>query len=207
MNLVQGSPEWFATRCGKATASKIADIISRTKSGWGAGRENYRAQLVAERLTGVVEPGFTNGAMQWGVDHEAQARAAYAFYRDLDVTEVGFVDHPTIANSGASPDGLVGDQGIVEIKCPNTKTHIQALRSGKVEGKYFTQICWQLACTGRDWADFVSYDPRMPEGLQLRVVRIERDEARIAELEALVAEFLAEVDAEVDALLKMRSDA
>lgn len=189
----QRSPEWFAIRCGKATASRIADIVARTKSGVAASRANYAAELVAERLTGTVEPCFVSSAMQWGVDNEAAARDAYCFRHDVDVAEIGFVDHPSIAHSGASPDGMVGEDGLIEIKCPNTATHISTLLSGAVPEKYVTQMQWQMACTGRKWCDFVSYDPRLPEKMRLFVARVHRSEATIADLEDAVAVFLEEV--------------
>ena len=198
----QGSPEWFAQRCGKATASKIADIIATTKSGPSASRKNYLAQLVAERLTQTVAESYSNAAMQWGTEKEPEARAAYAFlYADgVDVDPAEFVTHPSIEMAGASPDGLVGADGLVEIKCPNTATHIETLLGGKVDSKYITQIQWQLACTGRAWCDFVSYDPRMPEHLAIWVKRVPRDDAMIEELESAVRVFLAEVAATVTAL-------
>lgn len=189
----QRTAEWFAARVGKATASRIADIIATTKTGWGASRANYAAQLVAERLTGQPTEMFSNAAMQWGTDTEAEARDAYSFFRDVDVAEIGFVDHPVIGMSGASPDGLIGADGLVEIKCPNTATHIATLQGRSVPSKYITQINWQMACTGRQWCDFASYDPRLPEAMRLFVHRIERDDAAIAQLEDQVAEFLAEV--------------
>lgn len=191
--IIQGSPEWFALRCGKVTASRVADVVARTKTGYGASRSTYMGQLIAERLTGEVAPSFTNAAMQWGSDTEPQARAAYEFYRDADVVEVGFVPHPTIGESGASPDGLVGDDGLIEIKCPETKTHIETLLGQEVPGKYIIQIQWQLACTGRQWCDFVSFDPRLPESMRLFVKRVERDDAQIADLEREVIAFLTEL--------------
>jgi putative phage-type endonuclease len=190
----QGTAEWFAARLGKATASRICDIVATTKGGWGASRKNYAAQLLTERLTGEPADSFTNAAMQWGVATEPEARQAYSFRHDVDVVEVGFIDHPRIAMSGASPDGLVGSAGLVEIKCPNSATHITTLLEGKVPAKYVTQMQWQLACTGRHWCDFASYDPRLPESMRLFVARIERDEAEITRLEDAVAEFLAEID-------------
>jgi len=199
-DIEQRSDDWFAVRCGKATASKIADIIAKTKSGPAASRVNYMAQLVSERLTGVAERGFSNAAMQWGCDFEADARAAYSFREDADVIQVAFVDHPTIAMSGASPDGLVDEDGLVEIKCPNTATHIETLLSGAVPEKYRTQMLWQMACTDRKWCDFVSYDPRLPERMRLFVTRVHRDEAAIADLEDAVAVFLKEVADKVSAL-------
>lgn len=189
----QGTPEWFAQRAGKVTASRVADVVAKTKTGWGASRANYLAQLVAERLTGNVEPTFTNAAMQWGTDKEPEAREAYEYRTGVFVDQVGMVGHPTIAMTGASPDGLVGSDGLVEIKCPNTATHIDTLLSGKVPAKYVTQMAWQMACTGRAWCDFVSFDPRMPEHMRLFVQRVDRDDTLIAELEREVAAFLAEV--------------
>lgn len=191
--IIQRSPEWHAIRCGKVTASRVADVIAKTKTGWGASRANYMAELVAERLTGVPAAGFSNAAMQWGTDMEPEARDNYAFVSDVDVQEVGFVPHPTIEMAGASPDGLVGDDGLVEIKCPNTATHIDTLISQDVAGKYVTQMQWQMACTGRAWCDFVSFDPRMPANMQLFMRRVPRDDAMIAELEAEVSAFLAEL--------------
>lgn len=190
----QGSPEWHAKRCGKVTASKIADMLSKTKTGWGAGRTNYRAQLVAERLTGIIADSYTNEAMDWGILTEHEARNAYCFYGNVDVAQIDFVDHPTIAMSGCSPDGYVGEHGLVEIKCPNTATHIQTLLGGSIPGKYQLQMLWQMACTGRQWCDFVSYDPRMPEDMRLFVQRLARDDGQIADIATEVVAFLKEVD-------------
>jgi len=195
--MIQGSPDWFAARLGKVTASRVADVVARTKSGWGASRANYAAQLIAERLTGVPAEGYSNAAMQWGTEMEPQARAEYAFMRDADVIEVGFVAHPTIAMSGASPDGLVGDDGLIEIKCPNTATHIDTLLGGDIPMKYQWQMQWQMACTGRQWCDFVSFDPRMPEYARLFVARGTRDDRQIKALEKDVIDFLAEVEDKV----------
>jgi len=154
--LVQGTPEWFAARLGKVTASRISDMIAKTKTGWGADRKNYQAELVVERLTGVPTVSFSNAAMQWGTETEPQARAAYTFFTDASVEEVGLLDHPTIPLSAASPDGIVGDDGLLEIKCPNTATHIKTLLSKDVPDRHIPQIQWQMACSGRQWCDFVS---------------------------------------------------
>ena len=199
----QRSDAWFAARLGKVTASKVADVMAKTKSGWGAGRANYMAQLISERLTGKPADSFTNAAMQWGTEKEPDARAAYEFFFDAEVVEVGFVDHPTLPNSGASPDGMVGDDGLIEIKAPNTATHIDTLLKGKVPPKYVPQMQWQMACTERQWCDFVSYDPRLPESMQLWVRRVERDDKAIEEMETHVKAFLAEVDSTVVKLLTM----
>lgn len=199
--IIQGSPEWFAARLGRVTASRVADVVAKTKTGWGASRANYMAQLIAERLTGEVAESYTNAAMQWGTDMEPEARTAYELRKDVDVAQIGFVQHPTIIMAGASPDGLVGDDGLVEIKCPNTATHIDTLLgNGIIPSKYVTQMQWQMACTGRKWTDFASFDPRMPESMRLYILRVPRDDKHIASLEADVAAFLAEVDDKVEAL-------
>lgn len=190
----QRTDDWFAARAGKATASSIYKIMARTKTGFGADRANYMAQLVSERLTGVRTETFTNAAMQWGVETEAQARAAYMDATGEDVAEIGFIDHPTVLMSGASPDGIVGFDGLLEVKCPNTATHIATLRGAPIDRKYLLQMQWQMACAERDWCDFVSYDPRLPEPMRLHVRRVERDPALIAEIEAEVTAFLTEVD-------------
>lgn len=196
----QRSDEWFAARCGKATGSRIADIVAKTKSGYSASRANYMAQLVVERMTGKVAESFSNAAMDWGTEQEPYARAAYEAHSGVLVDEVGMVDHPTVEMSGASPDGLVGDDGLVEIKCPTTATHIETLMEKAAPKKYIDQMQWQMACTGRKWCDFVSFDPRMPQGLQLFVKRVERDDEYIAELESEVAAFLQEVSDKVEKL-------
>lgn len=201
--MIQGSDEWFSARCGKVTASHMDDLMARTKTGYGASRANYMAQLIAERLTGRPAESYTNGAMQWGLDHEAEARAAYEFFREAQVTEVGFILHPTIVESGASPDGLVGDDGLVEIKCPNTSTHIDALLTLRVPDKYVKQMLWQMACTGRKWCDFVSYDPRMPERLRLFVMRVELNAEEVKRMETEVLAFLAELNDKIDRLQRL----
>ena len=188
----QGSPEWLAARVGKVTASRVADVVAKTKSGWGASRANYQAELIAERLTGAPGETYSSAAMKWGTETEPLARDAYEFYADVSVVRVGLIDHPSIAMSAASPDGLVGDDGLVEIKCPNTATHIDTLLGQAVPAKYVAQMHWQMACTGRKWCDFVSFDPRMPEHLRLFVRRVPRDDALVAQLEADVSEFLRE---------------
>ena len=193
----QRTDEWFASRCGKVTASRIADVMAKTKTGYGAGRANYMAQLVAERLTGTTESGFTNAAMQWGTEKEPEARECYSFHRGLPVVEEGFVPHPAIDMAGASPDGLVGDDGLVEIKCPNTATHIDTLLGAAIDDKYVKQMQFQMACCGRQWCDFASYDPRLGVEMQLHVRRVERDDALIAEIEEAVAAFLSELDDKV----------
>ena len=201
----QRTDDWFAARLGKVTASRVADVVAKTKSGYSTSRENYMAQLVCERLTGKPAESFTNSDMQWGTDTEPLARAAYEAHMDVLVDEVGFIDHPAIVNSGASPDGLVGADGLIEIKCPNTATHIDTLLSQTVPKKYADQIFWQMACTNRDWCDFVSYDPRLPPDLQLFIKRIPRDDKYIQLLEAEVIEFLTETAHKVAQLLNLKA--
>ena len=203
-DIEQGTAEWFAQRCGKATASRIADIIAKTKSGYSTSRANYMAQLVVERMTNQVAESYSNAAMEWGVLNEPFARAAYEAKTGVLVDQVGAIDHPRIERSAASPDGLVGDDGCLEIKCPNTSTHIDTMLGESVAGKYYTQMQWQMACTERSWCDFVSFDPRMPEGLQLFVKRVDRDDSYIAELEKEVVQFLKEVDDKVNKLNELK---
>jgi putative phage-type endonuclease len=199
----QGSPEWRAMRLGKATASRISHIMAKTKSGPSTSRANYLADLVSERLTGEFAASFESEDMRRGKQMEAEARTAYEFFSDNDVELVDFVDHPTIAMSGASPDGLIGTLGLVELKCPKTATHIQTLRTKVVPGNYVLQMQWQMECTNRAWCDFVSYDPRMPADMQLFVRRVDRDEDKLRLIRAEVREFLVDVDEAVADLERM----
>jgi putative phage-type endonuclease len=198
----QRTDDWFAARLGKVTASRVADVIAKTKTGYGAGRANYMADLVVERLTGQKASSFSNAAMEWGTEQEPNAKAAYAAKTGILVEDVGFIDHPTVAMSGASPDGLAED-GLVEIKCPNTATHLEYIFDGKPPQKYVTQMQWQMACAGKPWCDFVSYDPRLPERLQLLVVRVPRDDDYIKMLEQEVTIFLQELDDKLNKLEKV----
>jgi putative phage-type endonuclease len=198
----QRTDDWFAARLGKVTASRVADVIAKTKTGYGAGRANYMADLVVERLTGQKASSFTNAAMEWGTEQEPNAKAAYAAKTGILVEDVGFIDHPTVAMSGASPDGLAED-GLVEIKCPNTATHLEYIFDGKPPQKYVTQMQWQMACAGKPWCDFVSYDVRLPERLQLLVVRVPRDDDYIKMLEQEVTAFLRELDDKLNKLEKV----
>ena len=202
LSMPQGSPEWLAARAGKVTASRINDVMAAKTT---AAYRDYRAQIVAEILTGQPqESGFTNAAMQWGTDKEPLARAEYEMFCAWDVEEVGLVLHPTIERGAASPDGLVSTDGLVEIKCPKTATHLQTLVDKKQPRQYENQMLWQMACTGRQWVDFVSYDPRLPEDLQLFVHRFDRDEKRIEEIEAAVKQFLSEVDEMIDKIKEQK---
>jgi putative phage-type endonuclease len=195
----QGTEEWFAQRLGKVTASRIKDLMAKTKTGYSTSRKNYAAQLMLERVTGQREASFSNAAMQWGTEQEPLARLVYSLHTGHEVEEVSFIDHPFILRSGASPDGLVGIDGMVEIKCPNTATHIEWAIAGKVPPEHVLQMQWQMDCAGRKWCDFVSYDPRMPEGQQLFIRRLEYDAELVEDIRANVVFFDAEVDAMVSA--------
>ena len=201
----QRSDDWFTARLGRVTASRINDVMATLKSGGeSAGRKNYRAQLVAERLTNKPTDSFCSEAMRRGTEQEPFARQSYEFFTGNDVVEVGFIEHPTIEMSGASPDGLVGDDGMIEIKCPNTATHIDWLLAGVVPSEHVKQMQWQMECMDREWCDFVSYDPRLPVDLQLFIVRCERDDVLLNEIRAAVIKLLSEVDAQVAALENLR---
>lgn len=200
--MIQGSDEWFSARLGKVTASKVADIMTKTKSGYGASRKNYMGQLLCERLTKKREESYTNSAMMRGTELEPKARAFYELSYS-DVVECGLIDHPSIPMFAASPDGLVGDDGLIEIKCPNTMTHIEFILSLKPDSKYITQMQVQMACTGRKWCDFISFDDRLPIEMQFSFVRVDRDNAYIAEIETEVKLFLEELN---NLIIKLRGD-
>jgi hypothetical protein len=190
----QGSEEWIRARLGKVTASRIADVVARAKSGgWGASRDNLMADIICERLTGQPQETYVSAAMQHGTDNEPLARAAYEFYADRDVKLVGFVEHPTIPMAGGSPDGLVGNDGLVQFKCPNSKTHISTLLGASIDGVYIKQMQFEMAVTGRKWCHFVSFDPRLSGDLQFHMRLVERSDALISELEREVVIFLKEV--------------
>jgi putative phage-type endonuclease len=196
----QRTEDWFEARLGRVTASRTADVMAKTKTGYSASRANYMAQLITERLTGRSESGFSSAAMQWGTETEPQARAAYELMTGRDVIEVGFIQHPVVLDFGASPDGLVGDDGLIEIKCPNTATHIETLLNEKVPSKYNIQMQVQMLCTDRAWCDFVSFDPRLPGDMAFWMKRVERDDKLCKEIEAEVIWFLAELGQKLDQL-------
>lgn len=199
--MIQRTPEWMAARCGRVTASRVADIMRTTKSGPAASRKNYLAELVCERLTGQSAPGFESAAMAWGTECEPLARAEYEVRNIFTVEEVGFIQHPTITMAGASPDGLVGSNGLIEIKCPNTSTHIETLLSGKIDPDYLVQMGWQMECTGRAWCDFVSFDPRLPKTLSYWEKRVYAKDLPLDAMREAVVAFLAELD-ELEAKLR-----
>lgn len=196
----QRTKEWFSSRLGKVTASRASDVMAKTKSGYSASRTNYMAELICERLTGQPQERYSNAAMQWGIENEPQARAIFEFHSGHNVTECGFIAHPSIQNFGASPDGLISEDGLVEIKCPNTATHIETILQGSIDGKYVLQMQVQMSCTGRKWCDFVSFDPRMPIDMQLFIQRVTRDDTAISEIETEVQKFLDELSMKIDVL-------
>jgi len=195
VDLIQGSDEWLAARAGSLGASSLHEALAKTRTGWGASRENVMARLIVERLTGRPQETYVNAAMKTGVEREPEGRIAYEFYKGVEVVEVGLIRHPTIAGSHASPDGLVGDDGLLEIKCPQPAKHLSTLLDGKIDDKYILQMQWQMQCADRQWCDFVSYNPDFPEEMSFWIKRITRDDERISETEKLVVEFLEEVAA------------
>lgn len=189
----QGTEGWFEDRLGNATASRIKDAVAKTKTGWSASRAKYMTELVTERISGKRVQSFrSTAAMDWGNEMEALAASAYEDRTGVLVDTTGYVPHPTIKRSGASPDRLVGTDGLIEIKCPESHTHIDTLIRQRIPPQYVKQMLWQLACTGRKWCDFVSFDPRLPEGLQYFSQRLVRDDAAISELEKEIEQFLVE---------------
>ena len=201
----QRTEEWFAARLGKVTASRVADVMAKTKTGYSATRESYMTQLVCERLSGQKAESFTNAAIQHGIDTEPLARSAYEAYADVMVEEVGFVQHPRIKMAGASPDGYVGLFGCIEIKAPQTSTHIETLLTEAIPSKYYAQMQWQMACAQRQWCNYVSFDPRIRQDLQLFVKRVEFDAPYVATLEEEVIKFLKEVDEKVNKLNNLKA--
>jgi putative phage-type endonuclease len=193
----QGTPEWHELRRGKVTASRVADILAKTKTGPSASRQNYLIELALQRITKTIQPSYTNDAMAWGTATEPQARVAYEVKTGNFVDQVPFIDHPTIEWFGCSPDGLVDKDGLLEIKCPNSATHWEYFKAKEPPKKYFIQMQAQMSVTGAKWCDFVSFDPRMPERSQLLVVNVPRDYEFINYMNAEIQQFLNEVEAEV----------
>lgn len=203
MNVIdapQGSPEWHAARCGSLGASAVHEALAKTKTGWGASRANCMARLIVERLTGKPQDTYQNAAMLHGIETEPEAIAAYSFKYDCEVEQVGLVLHPKLKGTHASPDGLVGDDGLVEFKCPQPATHLETLLGEPVADKYIKQADWQMACTDRAWVDWVSYCQAFPEEMRFFRKRIARDQKRIAELELEVDRFLDAVEEKLSTL-------
>ncbi|WP_372570399.1 lambda exonuclease family protein [Ruegeria jejuensis] len=187
----QRTIEWHNERLGKVTASRIVDVMMKPTT---AGYQNYHAQLVCERLTGEPTETFQSAAMLHGTETEPQARAMYELAMGVDVQEVGFIPHPTLSMSGASPDGLVGADALVEIKCPQPATHIKTLSGANIDRKYILQMHWQMICTGRTVCDFVSFSPALPPEMQLFVQAVPLDPELSEQITEAVTQFLAKVD-------------
>jgi hypothetical protein len=202
-HMEQNSEEWYAIRLGRATGSGFKNVLAKLKSGEASTRRNYRSQLICERLTGQRTETYTSAAMLWGKEWEGVAREAYETSVGVLIEQVGFAEHPYLM-AGASPDGLIGDDGAVEIKCPLPATHIDALING-TKG-YVAEIQGGMWITGRQWCDFVSYSPLFPKHLQLVVERVPRDQEYINNLESEVAKFLTEMEVVLDKLDKMGDD-
>lgn len=198
----QGTEEWHQLRLGKVTASRVADILAKTKSGASASRGNYLIELALQRVTKTIEESYSNSAMEWGVATEPQARVAYEVSTGNFVDQIAFVNHPTIEGFGCSPDGLVGSDSLIEIKCPSSSVHWSYIKANEPPQKYIIQMQAQMAVTGAKWCDFVSFDPRMPERSQLLIIRVNRDEEFIADMEKEIKQFLSEVEAEVNLMEK-----
>lgn len=202
----QGSDEWKAARCGSLGASVIHEVMAKTKTGYSASRANRLAKILLERLTGREEDIFVTKAMQQGKDREPEARTAYTFLTDNDVTEVGIFVHPVIPRTHASPDGLVGEDGLIEIKCPEPAEHLETIRLQRIPDKYVKQMLWQMRCTGRQWCDFVSYNPDFPGNMRLFVKRVRWDEIQITEIEAEVIKFMADLGEKIGDLERIYGD-
>lgn len=198
----QQTPEWLQMRCGMVTASRVADVLAKRKTGTGElkCRADYRTEIICECLTGRSAEHYVTPAMEWGIETEPVARSAYEMRLDTEIKPGGFAIHDQIGRFGASPDGLIGDDGLVEIKCPTTATHIEYIIAGVIPEEYQPQMLAEMACTGRAWCDFVSFDPRLPKKLQLFIRRFPRDDKRIAAMEAEVLTFLEEVIATIKLL-------
>ena len=196
---VQGTDEWKIEKLGHVSAGSVSDILAKGKGGESKMRESYKWRIVTERLTGQIQESFSNDAMLWGVETEEQARTTYELTYGVTVDQTGFVKHPTMQWVGASPDGMVGADGLIEIKCPHTKTHLQTLEIAKAPAVYIPQMQMQMWTMNRSWCDFVSYDPRLPHNLQFFCIRVNRDQEYIDNMEKEVIRFLAEVESTIEA--------
>jgi len=202
IDCTQGSAEWLQARVGRITGSRMSDVMAYLKSGKGemACRRDYRMDLMAERLTGSAEKKVVTAEMQWGIDHELEAKGAYEVAMDCLIQTVGFAVHPSMDYSGASPDGLLDADGILEVKCPKTTTHLSYLMAGTVPEDYQPQMLWEMACCERTWGHFVSYDPRLPEDMRLLIIRFDLDGKRVAAMEDEVGKFNLEIEAALESL-------
>ena len=200
-DIEQGTEAWLEIRRGKVTASKMKDVMAKGRGKEPSKtRQKYMTQLLVERLTGQSEDFYVNAAMEWGTEHEPQARLVYEFLHDVEVKQIAFADHPTVEMFGASPDGLIGDDGGLEIKCPLSSTHIEWMLADEVPVEHVKQMMTCMAVTGRKWWDFMSYDPRMPQHLQTFVKRLDRDEQMVVKIEDATQKFNAELSERIEQL-------
>ncbi|UNE54872.1 lambda exonuclease family protein [Bartonella machadoae] len=201
----QRTAEWFQARLGKVTASNVYNILSRTAKGLPTSKyEDYKIKLMTERLTGEISQSYITPSMQWGIEHEEDALKEYEFIYDADVIKCGFIPHPTIEMAGASPDGLIGEDGLVEVKCPQSTTHLRFFMYDEIKPEYIAQMQFQMACTGRKWCHFISYNPQFvgrSTGLRMKVKRIHRDDEQIEQLTKAVEVFLAEIEQDMEQIL------
>ncbi|EJF84068.1 hypothetical protein MCU_00736 [Bartonella elizabethae Re6043vi] len=201
----QRTAEWFQARLGKVTASNVYNVLSKTAKGMPTSKyEDYKIKLMTERLTEEISQSYTTPAMQWGIEHEEDALREYAFIYDTEITQCGFIQHPTIQMAGASPDGFVGEDGLVEIKCPQSPNHLRFFIDSNIKPEYHAQMQFQMACTGRKWCDFVSYNPNFvgkSTSLRMKIKRINRDEEQIEQINQAVEIFLAEIEQEMQKIL------
>ncbi|WP_455466933.1 lambda exonuclease family protein [Bartonella sp. B39] len=201
----QRTAEWFQVRLGKITASNIYNVLSKTAKGLPTSKyDDYKITLITERLTEEISPHYETEDMRWGIDHEEDAIKEYEFIYDTHVTKCGFIQHPTMEMAGASPDGLIGDHGLIEVKCPRSKTHIRFFLDNQIKPEYLAQMQFQMACTGRQWCDFVSYDPRFTgqsAPLRIKAKRVHRDEKQIAYINKAVEAFLVEIERDTEKIL------
>lgn len=192
--MIQRTEEWYKAKIGKVGASKIADIMAKTKSGPSASRQNYMMELLVARLTGEYPESYQSADMLWGIEYEPIARELYEEITGNIVTETGFILASDIPDAGASPDGLIGIDGLIEIKCPKTATHVNYILTENIDTKYIYQMQWQMYCTNREWCDFVSYDPRMPERFNIFIKRVDRNQEIIDSIKIEVIKFLDELN-------------
>ncbi|WP_208433289.1 lambda exonuclease family protein [Bartonella taylorii] len=201
----QRTAEWFQARLGKVTASNVYNVLSKTAKGLPTSKyEDYKIKLITERLIEGISQSYITPAMQWGIEHEDDALKEYAFIYDTEVTRCGFIQHPTIKMAGASPDGFVGENGLVEVKCPQSTTHLRFFMDGKIKPEYIAQMQFQMACTGRKWCHFISYNPNFvgrSTGLRMKIKRVNRDEEHIEEINKAVEIFLGEIEQEMQKIL------
>jgi hypothetical protein len=207
---IQGSADWFAARNGRVTASKISDVmqyLKQTKAEQETGvrrqgqkRIDYKTELIAGTLRGEALPHFVSDAMRWGIEQEALAATEYELESPEAVMPVGFVYHPTIERAGASPDRLVGKDGLLEVKCPETTTHLEWILAGVVPDEHRRQMLFQMRCCEREWCDFMSFDSRLPRRYQKFIIRLHADETAMDDIDSEVRQFLAEVDGIIESL-------